>query len=128
MSERRRAANDESFDFPRYLSTAKDKQTKDDAREVRSREVSRKCFPTQKNGVSADAPAEFQTRNSLIAKSSMRPVLVNDPAVKQGAPQKILTKELIKEWPFQFIYTNNIDQVVPHKFEMKPVKPQEVYE
>jgi len=127
MNEKRRA-NDESLDFPRYLSTARDRQKIDASREVRSREVSRKCFPTQKNGVSADAPAEFQTKNSLVAKSNMRSILVNDPAVKQEAPQKVLTKELIKEWPFQFIYTNNIDQVVPHKFEMKPVKPHEIYE
>lgn len=126
MSEKRRA-NDESMDFPRYLTTTRDRQSRDGSREVKSREVSRKCFPTQKNGVSADAPAEFQTKNSLVAKSNMRSVLVNDPAVKQEVPQKILTKELIKEWPFQFIYTNNIDHVVPHKFEMKAVKPQEVY-
>ena len=126
MSEKRRA-NDESMDFPRYLTTTRDRQSRDGSREVKSRVVSRKCFPTQKNGVSADAPAEFQTKNSLVAKSNMRSVLVNDPAVKQEVPQKILTKELIKEWPFQFIYTNNIDQVVPHKFEMKAVKPQEVY-
>jgi len=127
MTEKRRA-NDESLEFPAYLSTSRNKQTIDISRTSRSREVSRKCFPTQKNGISADAPIEFQTKNSLVAKSNMRSVLVNDPAVKQEPPQKILTKGLIKDWPLKFIYTNNIDHVVPHKFETKSVKPQEVYD
>ncbi len=121
----RRNPNEGSTNLPNYLrvSTERHKSSSPSSRS------SKKVFPQLRHGVSPDAPIEFHNKNSILALSSAKSILLEDPAVKHEKPKKVLGKDKLSEWPMKYIYTTALDiEHIPHKIERKSVRPKELYE
>lgn len=120
--------NRDSLDAPEYLIISEGKNKSATHTPRKELYPSRKCFPVLKYGVSGDAPSEFHLTNSKISSLLSNSVVVKDPASVQDPSKKILTKDLIQEWPVKGIQTYDLNlSSLPHKLEKRVLKPKELY-
>ena len=89
--------------------------------------ASRKCFPSQKNGVSGDSPAEFKTKHTPLNTALSQSVLHKDPAVRNEAKSARIGSQF-DGYSIRAIQTSDISNtLIPIKQETRSPKPKELY-